>query len=327
MAALNFDASRFPQRRSMPPRQYSNDKDPERARSALLVLDAGCSREEWTRYAAAFKAAGGQFEDFDSWSSTAGNYAGTADCRAVWKSFREDGGIRAGTLFGAARAAGWSDGDTVPAASAQSPIVRQQTALAAKPSGPDPLVIWNECEPAPAEHGYIVRKGGTPDGLKVYPVDAPPLSIAGCDMRVYLVVPAYDLQTGELLTLQFIPPGNGKKLNLPGRPMGSLHHSSNGTGRLHLPSGRHRAGMECSRCDRWRCRGGFGAGNMERIARALIATGKPARSLVLVADVGKADKCRQMAETWAVAGWPRRTRWAITAISTICSRPKAGGCG
>lgn len=171
MAALNFDASRFPQRRSMPPRQYGDDKDPERARSALLVLDAGCCREEWARYAAAFKAAGGQFEDFDSWSSSAGNYAGTADCRAVWKSFHENGGIGPGTLFGAARAAGWSD-ETVAAASTHRPIVRQQTALPAKPAGPDPLVIWNECEPAPAEHGYIARKGGKPDGLKVYPPGA-----------------------------------------------------------------------------------------------------------------------------------------------------------
>ncbi|MFO1380567.1 MAG: hypothetical protein U1F63_09415 [Chitinivorax sp.] len=89
----------------------------------------------------------------------------------------------------------------------------------AKPTGPDPLVIWNECEPAPAERTYIARKGGKPDGLKVYSVDAPPFSVAGCDMRGYLVVPAYNLQTGELLTLQFIPPGEGKKLNLPGHPM------------------------------------------------------------------------------------------------------------
>ena len=137
MAALIFDASRFPQRRNMAPRQYSNDNDPERARSALLVLDAGCCRDEWARYAAAFKAAGGLFEDFDSWSSTAGNYAGTADCRAVWKSFHENGGIQAGTLFGAARAAGWSDGDSAPAASTQRPIVRQQAALPAKPVGPE----------------------------------------------------------------------------------------------------------------------------------------------------------------------------------------------
>ena len=119
MAALNFDASRFPQRNGMPPRQYGNEKDPERARSALLVLDAGCCREEWARFAAAFKAAGGLFEDFDSWSSTGGNYAGTADCRAVWKSFHENGGITAATLFGAARAAGWNDGSTAPAASAK----------------------------------------------------------------------------------------------------------------------------------------------------------------------------------------------------------------
>ncbi|MFO1380568.1 MAG: AAA family ATPase [Chitinivorax sp.] len=41
---------------------------------------------------------------------------------------------------------------------------------------------------------------------------------------------------------------------------------------------------------------------MEKAAKALIATGKPARSLVLVADVGKADKCRQMAETLG-CGW------------------------
>jgi hypothetical protein len=96
MAALNFDASQYKPRLPAPTRFHGDDCNPERAYSALLALDAGCNREEWSRYAAAFKAAGGRFEDFDSWSSTGGNYAGTADCRAVWKSFREDGGIKAG---------------------------------------------------------------------------------------------------------------------------------------------------------------------------------------------------------------------------------------
>ena len=143
MAALNFDASRFPQRRSMPPRQYDNEKDPERARSALLVLDASQSRPEWVGIGTAFKAAGGRFEDFDSWSSTAGSY-NARDCRDTWKSINEQSAIKAATLFYEARASGWNDGDAAPAASTQRQMVRQQTALVAKPAGPDPLVIWHE---------------------------------------------------------------------------------------------------------------------------------------------------------------------------------------
>lgn len=67
-----------------------NGHDPERARRALWSLDAGAERAEWVRAAMAAKAAGLQFDDFDQWSATAGNYAGQADCAAVWRSIKED---------------------------------------------------------------------------------------------------------------------------------------------------------------------------------------------------------------------------------------------
>ena len=86
-----------------------NGHDPERARRALWSLDAGAERAEWVRAAMAAKAAGLQFDDFDQWSATAGNYAGQADCAAVWRSIKEDGAIQAGTLYAMAKSAGWQE--------------------------------------------------------------------------------------------------------------------------------------------------------------------------------------------------------------------------
>lgn len=48
----------------------------ERAASALMHLDSGCQREIWVKAGMAAKAAGLGFDDFHSWSASAGNYAG-----------------------------------------------------------------------------------------------------------------------------------------------------------------------------------------------------------------------------------------------------------
>lgn len=95
----------------------------ERARCALFSLDAGGTRADWIRIGMAAKAAGVAEEVFIDWSAQASNYAGEREARAVWRSFRADGGINAGTLFRAARDAGWRD-TAVPT----RPLpVRQQT--------------------------------------------------------------------------------------------------------------------------------------------------------------------------------------------------------
>ena len=85
-----------------------NGHDPDRARSALLSIDPGCSRPEWVRAGMAAKSAGLSFEDFHAWSATASNYRSEADCRSTWNSMKGEG-IGPGSLFAAARAAGWQE--------------------------------------------------------------------------------------------------------------------------------------------------------------------------------------------------------------------------
>jgi hypothetical protein len=67
----------------------------ERARSALMFLDAGTDRDTWVKAGMSAKAAGLDFEDFHNWSAGAGNYGSEAECRSVWQSIKE-GGIGAG---------------------------------------------------------------------------------------------------------------------------------------------------------------------------------------------------------------------------------------
>jgi phage/plasmid primase-like uncharacterized protein len=190
-----------------------NGHDPERARRALWSLDAGAERAEWVRAAMAAKAAGLQFDDFEQWSATAGNYAGQADCAAVWRSIKEDGGIQAGTLFAMAKEAGWQEHNGPqqrPHQTRQKPAQAPQRPEQGKRPPFDVESAWQAGEPATAAHGYITRKAGSPAGLKVY---RGPERIAGQALDGALMVPAWDF-AGELQTVQFIP-SEGKKLNAP----------------------------------------------------------------------------------------------------------------
>ncbi len=79
--------------------------------------------------------------------------------------------------------------------------------------------MWERCTPAPPTHGYILRKQGSAEGVRVYPHDAPLLVIQGQNVAGFLVVPCRDLD-GNLHTLQFIPEKGGK-LNLAGASFGN----------------------------------------------------------------------------------------------------------
>lgn len=67
----------------------------ECARSALHHLDTGCGREKWHRIGRAAIGTGLVIEELESWSSTAGNYAGEQDVRVALKTIKAEGGSRA----------------------------------------------------------------------------------------------------------------------------------------------------------------------------------------------------------------------------------------
>lgn len=105
-----------------------------------------------------FNAAGGDFDTFDTWSAQSGNY-NAADCRDTWRSFKPGRDIGAGSLFGMARDAGWTDGNASPRpAPAQSNLTEQ-------PRNPAPgmavAVVWGRCVAATSSHAYILAKGAT----------------------------------------------------------------------------------------------------------------------------------------------------------------------
>lgn len=269
----------------------------ERARSALSAVDPGCDRESWVRVMTAAKAAGLDFDAVNAWSAGAGNYKGEKDVKAVWRGLKESGGVTAGTLFHLAKESGWRD-DFIGVTARDKPTQREAPARPAV----DPLAVWDRCVSADPGHGYIARKNGFPEGLRVYPAHAERLSIAGQDVAGWLVLPAVDLQTGDLKTLQFIPPGEGNKLNLPGCPVaGAFVIGSIEAGKpCYLVEGIGQA-WAVIKATGAAAVVSFGAGRMESVARDLREQNPQAR-LVLVADVGKRDHCRKIAEAVG-GGW------------------------
>lgn len=218
----------------MKARDFDPARETERARSALWHLDAGCPRPAWVRLGMAAKSAGLTFDDWHDWSATAGNYAGQADCASVWRSIREGEGVGAGSLFAAARAAGWQDvtagslppaypvfdGRPVnrtteePAGRARTPQEPQAPRREGKGAPADPAALWSRFSPAPAAHGYLTRKGMAPDGLRIASAG---LTIAGHDCAGWLALPVWNIEHGELQSLQLVSPEAGPpKLSLAG---------------------------------------------------------------------------------------------------------------
>lgn len=172
----------------------------DRARHALWALDPSVGRAEWVRIGMAANAAGLAFDDFRDWSARGSNYSGQRDTADAWKSFKPGGGVNGGTLFYMARDAGWAESAN------DNPC--------AAPSGNAAPIAqwWDEAVPAPADHAYITRKRGSPDGLRVV---KGPMKGWGphrdADLAGWLVVPITS-PAGALQSLQFIAP-DGRKLN------------------------------------------------------------------------------------------------------------------
>ena len=278
-----------------------------RASDALYSIPADLPRDGWVKAGMGFNAAGGDFDTFDTWSAQAGNY-NAADCRDVWRSFKPGRGVGAGSLFGMARDAGWTDGNPSPR---PAPAQSRPTEQPRKPApGMAAADVWGRCEAATNSHAYIAAKGaaGVPlDALRVVPA-GDSLRIAGQAVAGFLMVPAY-APDGELQSAQFIPPNGGKKVNLPGASMaGATFTIGPNDGPAHLCEGIGQAWAV------WQATGHravccFGWGNVRRVAEAMRERDPSAR-LVLVPDTGKEqDAAKIAADVGAVVaamppGWP-----------------------
>jgi putative DNA primase/helicase len=292
--------------------------DTARASDALYSIPPDLPRDGWVKAGMGFNAAGGDFDTFDNWSAQAGNY-NAVDCRDTWRSFKPGRGVGAGSLFGMARDAGWTDGTpSLRAAPAQTRPVETPRKPAPGMSADE---VWSRCEAATNAHPYIVQKraAGVPlDGLRVVPAgDA--LRIGGEPMAGALVVPVIRAD-GTLSTLQLIVPpdvaerlkakGKPSKLNLPGCPV----HGSFTVGEL-LPGGVayivEGIGQAWA-C--WQATGAaavvcFGWGRVRAVA-AELRTREASARLVLVPDVGKESDATKISQEAGAAvvnmpdGWP-----------------------
>jgi hypothetical protein len=244
----------------------------------------------------AAKGAGLNFEEFNIWSASAGNYAGENDCRTVWKSFTDSGRVTPASLFGMAFSQGWKDpakGLTRGAIASIKTISRVQPKGAIQVKSEKATTVWELCEPATEANEYILKKGGLPDGLRVYPIDAPTLLIQGQNVAGWLVVPC--ISGDKLQTLQFIP-SEGKKLNLPGATFNDGFFAVGdiaGAGRIDIVEGIGQA---------WACNAVtgdaavvcFGVGRMATVAEGLRAK-YPNKRLIVVPDCGKENQAGAIA--------------------------------
>jgi len=278
-----------------------------RALSALQHLDAGCDREQWVRIGMSAKDAGVSLADFDAWSSPAPNYSGERDVAQVWKSFNGDG-VKAATLFGMAIEAGWKDpaksgARRINGSRPNAPItkaVKSSSAPATRAASTNVMEVWRLGVEANLADEYIYRKGGKPDGLRVYPAGAPPLIIGKGDDQITaagaLMVPCYAPDGETLLTIQIIPLV-GKKMNLRGEQFGNGFFSVGDlptAKTIYIVEGIGQAWAVTKARPEAAAVVCFGAGRMATVAKTL-RDKYPDALLVVVPDRGKENQAAAIA--------------------------------
>ncbi len=271
--------------------------DLKNAEAALFAISPDIPYDEWMRVGMAARAAGISFEVFDQWSAGGCTYK-KSSTRNLWKSYRADKGIGAGTLFHIAKEHGYTAGTIKSMHQAYDedpPFVAKYLAKQKANTSNDAQAVWDRSTPATLDHPYILRKNGSPEGLRVIPI-GDPLHIMGQSMAGALAVPVWR-QDGAISSLQLIASGELEsrlkaakkptKLNLPGCNMEGwfmVGRHTNG-GRIFICEGIGQA-WAC-----WQAAGqaavvAFGWGRVGNVAKQIQALHPDAR-IILVPDKGK----------------------------------------
>jgi hypothetical protein len=231
----------------------------------------------------AAKSAGLSFDDWHKWSADGSSYENEKSCLTVWKSINEDGGISEKSLFKMAMDKGWYENNTRPSLPLTQHKITDQNAVKT-PVNPRVDEVWAHCIPATNINAYIRQKNGFADGLRVYPEDAPKLTIRGQNIAGYLVVPCWS--DGKLQTMQFIPPNGGDKLNLADAKFNDgFFQVGEITNRVYICEGIGQA-WACNSATGAAAVNCFGAGRMATVAKTLRQQ-YPNAQLVIVPDHGK----------------------------------------
>lgn len=282
---------------------FNRPSETDRARAALFAIPPDLPREEWVKVSMGAHSAQVPFQDWLAWCEMAGPpIFNHNDAVSTWRSFDDKpGGIGPGTLFHVAKQHGWHDDGAIPPqgkkpSKAPNRATKADDADAARVMAVN--TIWPGLLPVTAteSHPYIRRKqadGIDVSKLRIVPSDAPWLrhqQVGG-----YLAVPIYRAD-GTLQSAQFIPPGEGKKLNLRFTKVGGGRHV---VGEI-VP------GRPVYLCEgigqswaAWQAVGSasvccFGWGNVATVARQ-IRHDNPAATLVVVVDVGKESAAQALA--------------------------------
>jgi len=203
--------------------QYTDNYTTD-AVNALYAIPADLPRDEWVKVGMAYQAADGDFDTFDSWSSTASNYS-LKDVQAVWRSLDANGGISAGTLFHYAKQYGYKAPSQSPFNPAdiqarqlqqrQQQQQQQQLEQEAKRRGHELAqqqseTILDNCIHAPDDHLYLINKR-----IK-------PRLMPWMDEQGWLVIPLTDLEH-TIHSLQRISPTGEKRFLTGGAKKGHFY--------------------------------------------------------------------------------------------------------
>lgn len=298
----------------------SAGSDAGRALDALRHVSPDCPRERWVRLIMSAKAAGVSMDDVRAWSALAPERFDERDFSTTWRSISPDGGIGPGTLFAAANEAGWvnsGDGRLRAARSAASDsrpasgFKRTRSRLAGATKAVMPAVeVWARLVPAPEDHGYIVAKGGSADGLRQVPY-GDPLVVNGVSVSGYLAVPLWrdGIADGELQSIQYIPqPEVAIELKSRGKPGKLTHPGAMESGWFMVTGGVElgdsiyvvegvATGWACARATGRHVAVCFGASRVSTIVKALRER-HPKVRIVLVPDRGMEADAEKFADEY-----------------------------
>lgn len=315
----------------MKPRDFdpANSYDPD---AVLWGTDCPEDRDTWAHLLALYLDEGGSPDTAMQYCEAGPNFDRAAAQATIRSLSRRPASGRKGALLSFARQLGYrdmhspsvtpsgralwrvpvSDGQSVdqltqdrmePAGNAQEPRTNRRKG---EDINPAPAALWSGFPPAPAEHGYLTRKGMAPDGLRIASAG---LRIAGHDCAGWLAAPVWSIESGELQSIQFASPEAGPpKLSLPGcriaggalvvhqdAPEGRPTAEAFAAGVAYLAEGVATAaslyqatGRPAVAC--------FGKGNLSTIAAALRAA-FPALRVVLCPDRGGEHQAADIART------------------------------
>ena len=308
------------------PKKYQNETKKttyppttiEEAERALYCIPANCPEEEWKDSGMAFAS---EFPNdlaiFDAWSQQAPDKYNAADLKSRWRRWASHNGKTIATLFHIAKNYGYKrTPNAAPLSTEQraqnerDKATRQAEAQRkAEQQAEDEAhaqqraaTQWATMADAPADHGYLLKKGIQNHGLKLFKGD---LKIAGMQIDGCLMVPATDID-GTVKSLQFIHPeipGHAGKKNLPQAPMKGLFWKLGDfltDGHIYLAEGPataasiHEASAECTLCT-------FSAGNFLTVAK-LVREPYPQAQIILCADDDPTGKLNAILAAHAVNG-------------------------